>query len=131
MATRKATTPQSTTGTVDIDVDTFPKPARQSTLMSPYVDDVQDICENNAGKRYPYEGEKEATALASQLRSLARRNHETALQVIILPKDTPTHPQGVYVRCGGEIKPKPRKNVEAEAPVAKPPAKRATNARKG
>lgn len=130
MATRKATPSSnaSNSGAVEVNADAFPKPARQSTLLSPYADDVLEMCVNGKAKMYAYEGEKESSALSSQLRSLARRNHETALQVVIIPKATPTHPVGVYVRSAGAIKPKPRTNKEApaKATAAKKTATRST-----
>lgn len=83
----------------------FPGVTRQSTRNSPYADSIASIV--NTEEFLVFDGvssKEEFTSFANTLRNLAKRNHQRSLTVIWLEKDTPTHPAGVYVKDGGEIK---------------------------
>jgi hypothetical protein len=126
MATRKATVETSSTGAKD--VSDFPKATRNSTKLSPYLDDVADMIDNGKMKCYDFEDQASAVKLGQSLRSIARSRHNKSLEVVIIPKATPTHPAGIYVRNGGEIVPKERKSSTPAKATAT--AKKTTTARK-
>jgi hypothetical protein len=131
MATRKTTQPQ-TSASGALNVDSFPAATRNTTKLSPFTDDVADMVDNGAMKFYPEVlTEEDASKLGNSLRSLAKRLHDnSALQVVFVPKPTPTHPAGVYVRCTGKITPKPRKATTTITPEAKAAVRKARDSRR-
>lgn len=104
----------------------FPKAQRTSTKLSPYLDDVDAMVNKGSNKHYPVSNEQEFKELANQLRSVARRVHNAALQIVFVPKDTPTHKKGVYARHTGPITPKPRKASQTVTKATQPAKATAT-----
>lgn len=128
MATRRTTTLAATeSGAHRINNDdAFPKGKRNNTKLSVYVPDVSQMVNDGAAFHYPeFTTEEGFKSLSNQLRSVARKNHEAALEIVFYPKATPTHPAGVYARYKGPIQTRERKPVAGPAP-----AKAATKATK-